>query len=104
MQLLNVRKLFRAGVQGSIVTAAMAGILILVFFANTLLQLENTEHVFFIFRLTVPIAAAFVIKLMMTHKNGGVLSEKHKKSMNKIYIYLIIFYVVNESLISVGVS
>lgn len=96
MKFFSIRNLFKVGVRGAMVTGSMISILMLVFFANSLLKLENTEYVFFIFRLIVVAAAMLVINVLMHQKSNGELTEEHKKKINKLYIYLALFYVTNE--------
>lgn len=102
MKFFSIRNFFNLGVRGAMVTVSMLSILLLVFLANSLLKIENTEYVFFVFRLTVVVASMVAIRVLMQQRNNGELSEKHKKSINKIYIYLTVFYFVNELFIIWG--
>ena len=102
MKFFSFGTLFKLGVRGAMVTASMIAKLILVFFTNSLLKIENTEHVFFIFRFVVVASSMGAVKVLMFQKTNGELSEKHKKNINKIYIYLVVFYLVNELLIMWG--
>jgi len=102
MKFFSISALFKLSVRGAMVTASMIAILILVFFANSLLKIENTEYVFFIFRFLVVASSMVAVKVLMLQKTNGELSDKHKKKINKIYIYLVVFYLVNELLIMWG--
>ena len=102
MKLFSIRNFFNLGVKGAMLTVSMLTILLLVFLANSLLKIENTEYVFFIFRLTVVAASMVAIRVLIQQRNNGKLSEKHKKSINKIYLYLVVFYITNELLIMCG--
>lgn len=96
---INLKKIIKHCLTGVISIFAIITTLVVVFYINGILEIENVSYIFLICRLFMYTLIIVFLPWFIKRKQGGVIPEKLKPRLKRTLIILTAVFAVYEILI-----